>query len=42
MPPPGFLDGVAAICKKHGLLMIMDEVQVTSCPIDEHGGVKDA
>lgn len=27
VPPPGFLKGVEAICKEHGILLIVDEIQ---------------
>jgi predicted acetylornithine/succinylornithine family transaminase len=27
LPPPGFLEGIRELCDKHGLLMILDEVQ---------------
>ncbi|MCS6864547.1 MAG: aspartate aminotransferase family protein [Gemmataceae bacterium] len=27
IPPPGFLEGIRELCDKHGLLMILDEVQ---------------
>jgi 4-aminobutyrate aminotransferase len=26
-PPPGFLEGVQAICREHGILLLVDEVQ---------------
>jgi acetylornithine/N-succinyldiaminopimelate aminotransferase len=27
LPPPGFLEGLRALCDKHGLLLMLDEVQ---------------
>jgi 4-aminobutyrate aminotransferase len=27
VPPPGFLEGVQALCREHGILFIVDEVQ---------------
>ena len=30
-PPPGFMKGLRALCDKHGILLVADEVSVRVC-----------